>query len=204
MSDDGQVSRRRDARRNHAALVTAAEVEFATEGPDVPLDAVVRRAGVGRGTLYRHFTGRIDLAAAVYERHIGEHEAYAVEHRDEPDLLYYLLDRMTGVQARTRGVMLVLAREPEGEAQIERLVDRLRVLLEAALERAREAGLVSPSVTVEDLLLVLAMVEGALVGAPLDDAPAIAKRVVDLVTPALRTGPGLGTTPAPAPHLAPA
>ena len=189
MSDDGQVSRRRDARRNHAALVAAAEVEFATEGPDVPLDAVVRRAGVGRGTLYRHFTGRVDLASAVYEKHITEHEAYAAEHGDEPDLLFRLLERLAGTQARTRGVMLVLAREPEGEAQIELLVSRLRVLFEAALERGRAAGLVSPAVTVPALLLVLAMVEGSLIGAQLDDAPALARRVVELVTPALRTGP---------------
>ncbi len=189
MSDDGQ-SRRRDARRNRAALVAAAEVEFATEGPDVPLDAVVRRAGVGRGTLYRHFTGRVDLASAVYEQHIVEHEVYAVEHQDEADLLFRMLERMAEIQARTRGVMLVLAREPEGEAQIERLVSRLRVLFEATLERARAAGLASPSVTVDDLLLVLAMVEGALVGVPLDRAPEVARRVVELVTPALRTGPG--------------
>lgn len=190
MSDDGQ-SRRRDARRNRAALVAAAEVEFATEGPDVPLDAVVRRAGVGRGTLYRHFTGRVDLASAVYERHIVEHEDYAVEHKDEPDLLFRMLERMAGVQARTRGVMLVLAREPEGEAQIELLVSRLRVLFDATLEHARDAGLVSPDVTAADLLLVLAMVEGALVGVPMDRAPEVARRVVELVTPALRTGPGL-------------
>ncbi len=182
--------------------MAAAEVEFATEGPDVPLDAVVRRAGVGRGTLYRHFNGRIDLAAAVYERHISEHETYAVEHQDEPDLLFRLLDRMAEVQARTRGVILVLAREPEGEAQIERLVSRLRVVFEATLERARDAGLVSPDVTVDDLLLVLAMVEGALVGARLEGAPAIARRVVELVTPALRTGPGLGAVPVSPPQPA--
>lgn len=197
MSDDGQ-SRRRDARRNRAALVAAAEVEFATEGPDVPLDAVVRRAGVGRGTLYRHFTGRVDLASAVYERHIAEHEEYAVEHRDEPDLIFRMLARMAGVQARTRGVMLVLAREPEGEAQIELLVGRLRVLFGATLEHARDAGLVSPEVTVADLLLVLAMVEGALVGVPMDQAPEVARRVVELVTPALRTGPARLTDAVPA------
>lgn len=190
MSDDGR-SQRRDARRNRAALVAAAEVEFATEGPDVPLDAVVRRAGVGRGTLYRHFTGRVDLASAVYERHILEYEEYAVEHEDEPDVVFHLLGRMAGAQARTRGVALVLAREPEGEAQIERLVSRLRVLFETTLGRGREAGLVSAEVTVDDLLLVLAMVEGALVGVPLDQAPAVAQRVVELVTPALHTGPVL-------------
>ncbi len=184
-----QASRRRDARRNRAALVAAAEVEFSVAGPDVPLDAVVRRAGVGRGTLYRHFAGRVDLAVAIFEQHIATHETFAEEHAGEPDLVYRLLDRMSDVQVRTRGVMMVLAREPDGEARIEHLVARIRTLFETTLADAREAGLVSADVTADDLLLVLAMVEGALVGVPLDQAPAVAHRVISLVAPGLHTGP---------------
>jgi AcrR family transcriptional regulator len=169
--------------------VAAAEVEFALEGPDVPLDAVVRRAGVGRGTLYRHFAGRVDLAVAIYEQHIAAHEAFVAEHTDEPDLLFRLLERMADVQVRTRGVTMVLAREPEGEAAVEHLVARLRAVFEAALTRAHASGLVAPEITADDLVLVLAMVEGALVGVAPDAAPAVAHRVVRLVGPALRSGP---------------
>lgn len=189
MIDGEQTSQRRDARRNHAALVAAAELEFATEGPDVPLDAIVRRAGVGRGTLYRHFDGRVDLAVAIFEQHIAEHETFAAEHEDEPDLPFRLLERMTEVQVRTRGVMMVLAREPDGEVRIERLVTRIRSLYETTLTRAHAAGLVSPEVTAHDFVLVLAMVEGAIVGVPLDRAQVLARRVVRLVEPGLSTGP---------------
>jgi AcrR family transcriptional regulator len=189
VSDGEQVSRRRDARRNHAALVAAAEVEFSVSGPDVPLDAVVRRAGVGRGTLYRHFAGRVDLAMAIYEQHIAEHETYAAAHAHEPDLVFRLLERMADVQVRTRGVMMVLAREPDGEARIGLLVARIRALFESTLARGRAAGLVASDITADDLLLVLGMVEGALVGVPLDRAPAVAHRVVALVGPALRALP---------------
>lgn len=189
MTEGGQVSRRRDARRNRAALVAAAEVEFALEGPDVPLDAVVRRAGVGRGTLYRHFDGRVDLAVAIYEQHIAAHEAFVAEHESEPDLLFRLLERMADVQVRTRGVTMVLAREPEGRAAVEHLVARLRALFESALARAHATGLVPPEITADDLVLVLAMVEGALVGVAPDAAPTVAHRVVRLVAPALRFGP---------------
>lgn len=182
------VTRRRDAQRNHDALVAAAEVEFATSGPDVPLDAVVRRAGVGRGTLYRHFADRVDLAAAVYERYIAEHEAYLAEHGDEPDVAVRLLARIVGVQARTRGVMVIVAREPEGRERLRSLGDRTRAVCARALERSRTAGVVAPEVTVDDVLLVLGMVEGALVGLPLDQAPAVAERVLRVVLPALTGG----------------
>lgn len=186
---DDQVSLRRDARRNRAALVAAAEVEFALEGPDVPLDAVVRRAGVGRGTLYRHFAGRVDLAVAIYERHITEHEAFVAEHEDEPDLVFRLLERMAEVQAHARGVAMVLARESDGEARIQHLIARIIAMFETTLARGREAGIVSPDMSASDLMLVLSMLEGALVGVPLDDARDVARRVVEIVTPALRSVP---------------
>src|ERR1700733_37338 len=56
---------RADARRNYDALLTAADELFATNGPDVALDEIARRAGVGNATLYRHFPDRRDLLVAV-------------------------------------------------------------------------------------------------------------------------------------------
>lgn len=189
MSAHDRTTLRRDARRNRAALVAAAEAEFALGGPDVPLDAVVRRAGVGRGTLYRHFAGRVDLAVAVFERYIAEHETYVAEHRDDPDLVFTLLEQVADIQARTRGVTLVLNREPDGQERVAGLAARLRALFDVALAQGRAAGLVSPDVTPDDLLLVLAMIEGAIVGVPMTEAGAVARRVVELVTPALRARP---------------
>jgi AcrR family transcriptional regulator len=57
---------RADARRNYEALMAAARELFLDQGPDAPLDEVAKRAGVGAGTLYRHFPSRNDLVAAVY------------------------------------------------------------------------------------------------------------------------------------------
>jgi AcrR family transcriptional regulator len=56
---------RADARRNYDALLAAADELFATRGPDVALDEIARRAGVGNATLYRHFPDRRDLLVAV-------------------------------------------------------------------------------------------------------------------------------------------
>src|ERR1700748_1025710 len=57
---------RADARRSRAKLLDAATAAFAENGADAPLDDIARRAGVGIGTLYRHFPTRIDLQAAVF------------------------------------------------------------------------------------------------------------------------------------------
>lgn len=57
---------RADARRNYEALLAAARELFLEQGPDAPMDEVAKRAGVGAGTLYRHFPSRNDLIAAVY------------------------------------------------------------------------------------------------------------------------------------------
>jgi AcrR family transcriptional regulator len=61
---------RADARRSHAKLVEAATAAFAERGADAPLDDIARRAGVGIGTLYRHFPTRTDLQAAVYRSQV--------------------------------------------------------------------------------------------------------------------------------------
>ena len=62
---------RADARQNRARLITAATQAFAEKGADAPLEDIARRAGVGIGTLYRHFPTRLDLQAAVFRHQVG-------------------------------------------------------------------------------------------------------------------------------------
>src|ERR1700751_3237196 len=61
---------RADARRSRAKLLEAATAAFAEHGADAPLDDIARRAGVGIGTLYRHFPTRVDLQAPVYRSQV--------------------------------------------------------------------------------------------------------------------------------------
>jgi AcrR family transcriptional regulator len=61
---------RADARRSRVKLLEAATAAFAEHGADAPLDDIARRAGVGIGTLYRHFATRTDLQAAVYRSQV--------------------------------------------------------------------------------------------------------------------------------------
>src|SRR5207249_8795535 len=65
MAAQATVSSRRDAKRNRERLVSAARELFASAGVDVSTREVARHAGVGVGTLYRHFPAREDLVDAV-------------------------------------------------------------------------------------------------------------------------------------------
>src|SRR5436189_2765363 len=76
---------RRHARRNHELLVAAAREVFAERGVEASLEEIARRAGVGVGTLYRHFATRDALVEAVFERRIGEFVAVAEAAAAEPD-----------------------------------------------------------------------------------------------------------------------
>ena len=70
---DSAVRRpRADARRNRDRLVAAARSAFVEQGPDVSLEEIARRAGVGIGTLYRHFPARDAILAAVYRHEVGQ------------------------------------------------------------------------------------------------------------------------------------
>lgn len=76
MSESGQeagpsaVSKRKDARRNQRTLLDAAAAVFVTSGVDAPVRDIAAKAGVGVGTIYRHFPTRADLVIAVYRHQV--------------------------------------------------------------------------------------------------------------------------------------
>ncbi|MFD0664399.1 helix-turn-helix domain-containing protein [Thermocatellispora tengchongensis] len=75
--------RRADARRNYELLLAAATAVIAEEGPDASLNEIARRAGVGPGTLYRHFPTRDALLAAVFQGRLAALCARAEELAEE-------------------------------------------------------------------------------------------------------------------------
>ncbi|MFJ7947031.1 TetR/AcrR family transcriptional regulator [Streptomyces sp. NPDC096354] len=76
MSDSGQGpgssarSKRKDARRNQQTLLDAAAAVFVASGVDAPVRDIAAKAGVGMGTIYRHFPTRADLVIAVYRHQV--------------------------------------------------------------------------------------------------------------------------------------
>ena len=185
---------RRDARRNRTALLAAAREAFAAEGANAPLEAISRRAEVGRATLDRHFGDRAGLAAAVYDDVLQEHEAFAEAHRDDPDAALRILRRIASNQPSMRGLTPLLATTPDGHEQLRALGERTRALFEAPLTASHRAGTLAPWVTPDDLVLVLAMVEGVNQTVPPSRAAVTVERCLHLVThgitekPSSRTG----------------
>ena len=70
LSKDPVVPRRADARRNEKALLDAAAALFVASGVDAPVRQIAAKAGVGMGTIYRHFPTRSDLVVAVYQHQV--------------------------------------------------------------------------------------------------------------------------------------
>lgn len=147
---------RADARRNNEALLNAARAVFAELGPDAPLEEIARRAGVGIGTLYRHFPARFDLQQAVMERHVGRLIALAETELDAPDpaaaverwlaTKLYASREYHGLGA---AVWLVIADRPsEYGSHCELLYRRFDELL----RRAQQAGAIRADITSRQVL----------------------------------------------------
>src|SRR6266699_3934111 len=75
---------RSDAVRNRERVLEAAKAVFSAGGPDASLEAVAKRAGVGIGTLYRHFPTREALFEAVYRREVEQLSELAEQLKSEP------------------------------------------------------------------------------------------------------------------------
>lgn len=151
------AQQRRDAVRNRARLVAAGHEVFAEQGPDASLEEVARRAGVGIGTLYRHFPSREALAEEIFAEHIEEVVAAAeaaAAAEDAWDGLVSFLERVLDLQARNlplRGLFLRQGGHP-GIAERRRLIFPL---LEQVVARGRAQKVVREDLTVGDLSLAL-------------------------------------------------
>ncbi|MGI5158486.1 TetR/AcrR family transcriptional regulator [Microbispora sp. CA-102843] len=153
---------------NRAALIAAAREVFAAAGYDAPLSAVARAAGVGQGSLYRHFPDRTSLALAVFEDGVAELEALAAEPCSTLDDLLSLITEQT--IASTAFIEMVSASGDDLRTIAVR--DRVAKLLDGKLAAARRAGHVRADLTTEDLILAVSMF-----AAVLTMRPAPARRV---------------------------
>jgi AcrR family transcriptional regulator len=161
MSTTSHVSKRSDARRNREAILAAARELFAESGV-VAMYEVARRAGVGQATLYRNFPDRDALIAAIAVESIEEFERIDAEHAGEPDRFFVLVRAIVESAARFHGLGSC-AQEPRDLAsELEPLQQRLTDLIKPALRDAKSAGLVLRDLSVDDVMLLIAMVEGAL------------------------------------------
>jgi AcrR family transcriptional regulator len=153
-----QAGQRSHARRNHEALVATAREVFAERGVDGSLEEIARRAGVGIGTLYRHFATRDALIEAVFERRIGDFVAIAEAAASEPDAWLAFtgfLEAMLELQSEDRMLKDALWRSAPGAERVESARARLRGLFEQVLERAHAQGELRADFGFADLAVLL-------------------------------------------------
>ena len=145
---------------NRAALIAAARAVFDEQGVSAPLSAVARRAGVGQGSLYRHFPDRVSLATAAFEQNMEQIEALAAS----PSAT--LRDLCELVTQQTEGVaaFIALVFEEHADARVAVFEQRLRALLASKWDA--RAGLLGPSATLDDLMLAMGMVASVVMQSP--------------------------------------
>jgi AcrR family transcriptional regulator len=150
---------RADAVRNRERVLEAAKAVFSAGGPDASLEAVAKRAGVGIGTLYRHFPTREALFEAVYRREVQQLTELAEALKTEADPVDALRRWMrSNVEfiATKKGMLAALALAIHGSSDLyAHTFERLTKAVRALLARAVAAGEMRADISPEDLLRAL-------------------------------------------------
>ncbi len=150
---------RADAIRNRERVLESAKAVFSAGGPDASLEAVARRAGVGIGTLYRHFPTREALFEAVYRREVqqlGELAEALKSEADPVDALRRWLRSNVEFVATKKGMSAALALAVTSSSELSAFsFERLTKAIAALLDRAVAAGEIRSDVSAEDILRAL-------------------------------------------------
>lgn len=183
---------RADAQRNIDALLQAAKAVFATSGVDAPVREIADRAGVGIGTLYRHFPQRADLIAAVFQREMDDcadaAPVLAAQYAPFEALLRWMHHYVALVGTK-RGLAKALhSGDPAFEALPARFDQRLRPAFQTLFDAAIGAGEIRSDVKASDILHAVA----SLCMSTYESGPDHARRMVDLLVDGLRFGSRTG------------
>jgi AcrR family transcriptional regulator len=147
--------KRADARRNYEKVLTAAREAFSEGGESTALEEIARRAGVGIGTLYRHFPNRQALLEALYVDEVEEvcRSAGKLDDADPWEALNGWFERFIAYLATKRALAHELLNYLDHDAQ---LFQVCRASLfdagEPLLKRAQDAGVVRPDVTIAEVI----------------------------------------------------
>ncbi|WP_151478267.1 TetR/AcrR family transcriptional regulator [Streptomyces albicerus] len=150
---------RADALRNRERIVTAAREMFVEFGPDVPLDEIARRAGVGNATVYRNFPDRDALVREVVCSVMDRTSEAAELALGETGDAFEALSRFVHAAADERISALcpmVSSTFDQHHPDLEAARRRIEDLTDRLMERAREAGQLRPDVGVGDIMIAVA------------------------------------------------
>lgn len=196
MSPEGKALRA-DAARNRARLLDAATRQFAERGVETSMDDVAKAAGVGIGTLYRHFPTREDLVLAVYGAQIDaldERSRQLATSEDPGEALREWMRGFVDFYAVKQGMVTLLRTMIDGSRSqhFEQTRETLRIAAERMLTPAIEAGVIRQDVAAPELLRALGGI--CLTSDPKAPAPSATLALVDLVYDGLRYGAPVAAT----------
>ncbi len=186
-------AKRADAQRNMEALLKAALAVFTTSGVDAPVREIAEKAGVGVGTVYRHFPQRSDLIAAVFRREIdacADAAPILSAGRTPFEALASWMQRYAAFVAAKRGLAKALHSGDPAFDNLPGYFDRrLRPALRTLLAAAAAAGEVRADIDADDLLSAVT----SLCMSAHNDGAGRAERMVALLVDGLRHGAGAST-----------
>jgi AcrR family transcriptional regulator len=149
---------RADARRNRERIIEAARTVFAERGVEAQMDDVACEAGVGVGTVYRHFPNKEallgELVAAKF-RTFGDNAERALEVEDPWEAFAGLLRANGEICVRDIGIQEALSRTPEAWRLAEPEYERLDALANQLVARAQEAGVLRQDFTVAEIPMLM-------------------------------------------------
>jgi AcrR family transcriptional regulator len=179
---------RADAQRNLDVLLQSAMTVFATTGVDAPVRQIAEEAGVGVGTVYRHFPQRSDLIVAVFRREVdacADAAAFLATEHGPGEALARWMQRYVDFISAKRGLAAALhSGDPAYDTLPAYFQKRLRPALQTLLDAAVAAGEARPGVKADDLLHAVP----SLCASASDGDPARARRMVALLADGLRYG----------------
>jgi AcrR family transcriptional regulator len=181
-----QRPQRADARANHDKLVAAARALFTEKGTSAPLEEVAERAGVGIGTLYRHFPTRQALLEAVYVDEVEAMARAATELEELPpwDALSQWLHQYVGFAATKRALNEALMETDPNSNVLLTCRTAIVGAGTALVERAQTAGVVRNDTTFPDIVRMV----GAIAMVPTEDLEQ-KDRLLELALDGLRYHP---------------
>jgi len=177
---------RADAQRSRAKLLTAATAAFAEKGADAPLEDIARRAGVGIGTLYRHFPTRLDLQEAVFRSQVQAVCTQGEELSESPspgDAFVAWTRVLANYLVTKRGLATALVAAEGRNAEVISVCSAaIRATAERLLARAQEAGVIREDLTAFEVMM---LIHGIVVAT--ERTPDQADRLLSLLLDGLRS-----------------
>lgn len=181
---------RTDAQRNRERLLGAAAAIFRERGLDVGVGEIAEAAGLGRATLFRNFATKEDLIAAIVleqmQGAITAGRALLARDADDTEIAFTFIADMVGRQRANRALLEGVGEQLGSHPEVSAAYAEILVILDALLDRGKEAGAIRPEVVPQDVMM---LIKGICLttGPGTGDGPEALLRHLELVRAAITT-----------------